>query len=103
MLRGFLRAVEKGHLYYGKYPAAAIELIRKVQRIDNRALAKQIYDDDMTRHNPGGSLEDASMRKVTERAREMLKVQRPVNVDEVFDLSLASEVEAELKKTKWEP
>jgi NitT/TauT family transport system substrate-binding protein len=102
-LRGFLRAAQKGHLYYGKYPAAAMELIRKVQRIDSRALAKQIYDDDMSRHNPTGSLEDASMRKVTERARDMLKVPRLVDINEVFDLSLAREVEAELKKTKWEP
>ncbi len=102
-LRGFLRAAQKGHLYYGKYPALAMELIRKVQRIDNRGLATQIYDDDMSRHNPSGGLEDASMRKVTERARDMLKVQRAVDINEVFDLSLAREVEAELKKTKWEP
>lgn len=102
-LRGILRAMQKGHLYYGKYPAVAIEMIRKVQRIENRGLAKQIYDDDMSRHNPTGSLEEANMRKVTERARDMLKVQRAVDINEVFDLSLAREVEAELKKTKWEP
>jgi ABC-type nitrate/sulfonate/bicarbonate transport system substrate-binding protein len=102
-LRSILRAAQKGHLYYGKNPAGAIELIRRVQRIESRALAKQIYDDDMQRHNPTGGLEESSMRRVTERARVMLKVQRPVDIHEVFDLSLAKEVEEELKRLKWEP
>ena len=100
MLRSLLRAIEKGHLYYGQNPGAAIELIRKVQRIENRAVARQIYDDDMLRHNPGGGLEEASMKRVVERAREMLKVQKNVDPREVFDLSLAKEVETEIRKTK---
>src|SRR5215831_9752639 len=103
MLRSLLRAIEKGHLYYGQNPGAAIELIRKVQRIENRAVAKQIYDDDLLRHNPGGGLEEASMKRVVERAREMLKVQKNVDPSEVFDLSLAKEGETEIRKTKWEP
>ncbi len=103
MLRSLVRAIEKGHISYGQNPAAAIALTQKVQRIENRALAKQIYDDDMLRHNPGGGLEEPSMRRVVERAREMLKVQKTVDPSEVFDLSLAKEVEAELKKIKWEP
>src|SRR5262245_50917158 len=103
MLRAFLRAVIKGHLYYGQHPAQAVALTQKVQRIDNPVVAKQIYDDDMLRHNPGGGLEDASMRKVVERSREMLKVQRKVELGEIFDLSLAKEAEAEVKRAKWEP
>ena len=103
MLRAFLRAVIKGHLYYGQHPAQAIALTQKVQRIENPVVAKQIYDDDMLRHNPGGGLEDASMRKVVERSREMLKVQRKVELSEIFDLSLAKEAEAEVKRAKWEP
>ena len=103
MLRAFLRAVIKGHLYYGQYPGQAIALTQKVQRIDNPGVAKQIYDDDMLRHNPGGGLEEAAMRKVVERSREMLKVQRKVELSEIFDLSMAKEAEAELKKAKWEP
>jgi hypothetical protein len=42
------------------------------------------------------------MKRVVERAREMLKVQKNVEPGEVFDLALAKEVEVELKKTKWE-
>lgn len=103
MLRGFVRAVTKGHLYYGHYPSQAIALTQKVQRIDSQAMAKQIYDDDMLRHNPGGGLEETAMRKVVERSREMLKVQRKVELVDIFDLSMAKEAEAELKKAKWEP
>jgi NitT/TauT family transport system substrate-binding protein len=103
MLRSLLRAIEKGHLYYGQNGTAAIALVQKVQRIENRETAKQIYDDDMLRHNPGGGLEEAAMRKVVERCREMLKVQRKVELSEIFDLSMAKETEAELKKAKWEP
>jgi ABC-type nitrate/sulfonate/bicarbonate transport system substrate-binding protein len=103
MLRAFLRAIIKGHLYYGQYPAQAIALTQKLQRIDNAVVAKQIYDDDMLRHNPGGGLEEAAMRKVVERSREMLKVERKVELSEIFDLSMAKEAEAELKKSKWEP
>jgi hypothetical protein len=57
----------------------------------------------MLRHNPGGGLEESAMRKVIERAREMLKVPNKVELSEIFDLSLAREAEAELKKAKWEP
>jgi ABC-type nitrate/sulfonate/bicarbonate transport system substrate-binding protein len=103
MLRGFLRAVTKGHFYYGHYPSQAIALTQKVQRIDSQVMAKQIYDDDMLRHNPGGGLEEAAMRKVVERSREMLKVQRKVELVEIFDPSMAKEAEAELRKAKWEP
>jgi ABC-type nitrate/sulfonate/bicarbonate transport system substrate-binding protein len=103
MLRSLLRAVEKGHIFYGKNPAMAVELIRKVQRIESREVAKQIYDDDMLRHNPGGGLEEPSMKRVVDRAREMLKIQRRVEPSEVFDLSLAREVETELRTSKWEP
>jgi ABC-type nitrate/sulfonate/bicarbonate transport system substrate-binding protein len=103
MVRAFLRAVLKGHLYYGKHPAEAIAITQRVQRIDNQAIAKQIYEDDMLRHNPGGGLEEAAMRKVVERSREMLKVQKKVELSEIFDLSMAKQAEAELKKAKWEP
>jgi ABC-type nitrate/sulfonate/bicarbonate transport system substrate-binding protein len=103
MLRSFLRAVLKGHLYYGQHPAQAVALTQKVQRIDSQSMAKQIYEDDMLRHNPGGGLEDAAMRKVVERSREMLKVERKVELNEIFDLSMAKEAEAELRKAKWEP
>jgi hypothetical protein len=57
----------------------------------------------MLRHNPGGGLEEAAMRKVVERSREMLKVERKVELNEIFDLSMAKETEGELRKARWEP
>ena len=103
MLRAFIKAVTKGHIWYGRHPAQAIALTQKIQRIADPNIAKQIYDDDMLRQNPGGGMDEAAQRKVVERAREMFKVQNKVELSEIFDLSLAREVEAELKKSKWEP
>jgi NitT/TauT family transport system substrate-binding protein len=103
MLRAFIKAVTKGHIYYGRHSAQAVALTEKVQRIADPNIAKQIYDDDMLRQNPGGGMGDAAQRKVIERAREMFKVQKKVELSEIFDLSLTREVEAELKKNKWEP
>jgi hypothetical protein len=95
--------VTKRHIWYGRHPAQAIALTQKIQRIADPNIAKQIYDDDMLRQNPGGGMDEAAQRKVVERAREMFKVQNKVELSEIFDLSLAREVEAELKKSKWEP
>ena len=103
MLRAFIKAVTKGHIWYGRHPAQAIALTQKAQRITDPNIAKQIYDDDMLRQNPGGGMDEAAQRKVVERAREMFKVQHKVELSEIFDLSIAREVDAELKKSKWEP
>jgi hypothetical protein len=43
------------------------------------------------------------MRKVIERVRETRKMERKVEISEVFDLSMAADAEAELKKTGWKP
>jgi ABC-type nitrate/sulfonate/bicarbonate transport system substrate-binding protein len=103
MLRAFIEAITKGHIWYGHHPAQAIALTQKIQRISDPIIAKQIYDDDMLRQNPGGGMDEAAQRKVVERARDMFKVQHKVELSEIFDLSIAREVDAELKKTKWEP
>jgi NitT/TauT family transport system substrate-binding protein len=102
MLRSFLRGVIKGHIDYRESPTAALAAIQKIQRIESAAVAKQIYDDDMSRYNPGGGLEEASMRRVIERSKEMSKVHGNVELNEIFNLSLTKEAEAEVKKTKWE-
>jgi hypothetical protein len=43
------------------------------------------------------------MTKVIERVRETRKMERKVEISEVFDLSIAADVEAELKKAGWKP
>ena len=57
----------------------------------------------MRRYNPGGQFEESNMRKVIDRVRETRKMERKVEVAEVFDLGIAADVEAELKKTGWKP
>jgi hypothetical protein len=41
--------------------------------------------------------------QILERARDARKMERKVEIPDVFDLSLAIQVEAELKKSGWRP
>lgn len=102
-VRSFLRAVLKGHLFYGQKPEETITVIQKFLRIEDRKAARATYEDEMRRYNPGGGFEPGSMRKVIERARETRKIARKVEIQNVFDLSMAAEVEASLKKSGWKP
>ena len=43
------------------------------------------------------------MQKVIDRARETRKMERKVEIQDVFDLSMAAELDAALKKTGWKP
>lgn len=102
-VRSFLRATLKGHLYFGQRPEETIALMQKVLRIDDRKQAREVYEDEMRRYNPGGGFEERSMKRVIERARSSRKIGRKVEVRDVFDLSLAKAVETELKKSGWKP
>ena len=101
--RSFIRAFLKGHLFFGQKPEETLNVIQKVLRIDDRKTARETYQDEMRRYNPGGGFEQASMRKVIDRAREARKIERKVEIPEVFDLSMAVEVESALKKSGWKP
>ena len=103
VVRSFIRATLKGHLFFGQKPEPTLSVIQKVLRIDDRKTARETYDDEMRRYNPGGGFEQTDMRKVIDRARETRKMERKVEISDVFDLSLAADVEAELKKAGWKP
>ncbi len=103
VLRNFLRATLKGHLFFGQRQEETLTIIQKVLRIDDRKVARETFVDELRRYNPGGGFEQNNMRKVIERARETRKMERKVEISEVFDLSLAADVEAELKKAGWKP
>jgi ABC-type nitrate/sulfonate/bicarbonate transport system substrate-binding protein len=103
LVRSLLNATLKGHLFFGQKPEETLNIIQKVLRIDDRKTARETYADEMRRYNPEGGFEQGNMRKVIERARETRKMERKVEIPEVFDLSLAVEVEANLKKSGWRP
>jgi len=103
LVRSLVRALLKGHLYFGHKPEETLNVVQKVLRIDDRKIARETYDDEMRRYNPGGGFEQSKMRKVIDRAREARKLERKVEIKDVFDLSMAAEVEAELKKAGWKP
>ena len=101
--RSFIRAFLKGHLFFGQKPEETLKVIQKVLRIDDRKVARETYEDELRRYNPGGGFEQSGMRKVIDRVRETRKMEKKVEIPDVFDLSLALDVEAELKKAGWKP
>ena len=101
--RSFIRAFLKGHLFFGQKPEETLNVIQKVLRIDDRKVARETYEDELRRYNPGGGFEQSGMHKVIDRVHETRKMEKRVEIPEVFDLSLAAEVEAELKKAGWKP
>lgn len=103
LARSMLRASLKGHLFFGQKPEETLNVIQKVLRIDDRKAARETYEDEMRRYNPGGGFEQSKMRKVIDRAREARKMERKVEIQDVFDLSMAGQVDAELKKSGWKP
>jgi ABC-type nitrate/sulfonate/bicarbonate transport system substrate-binding protein len=103
LARSLLRATLKGHLFYGQRPEETLTIIQKVLGIDDRKTARETYDDEMRRYNPGGQFEPSNMKKVIDRVRETRKMERKVEIQEVFDLSMAAEAEAALKKAGWKP
>jgi NitT/TauT family transport system substrate-binding protein len=103
LLRQFLRATLKGHLFFGQRQEDTLTMIQKVLRIDDRKAARETYADELRRYNPGGGFERDKMKQVIERVRDTRKMERKVEIPEVFDLSIAAEVESELKKAGWKP
>jgi NitT/TauT family transport system substrate-binding protein len=103
LVRGFIRATLRGHLFFGQRQEETLNIIQKVLRIDDRKVARETYEDELRRYNPGGGFEPGNMRKVIDRARDTRKMERKVELADAFDLSIAAEVEAELKKVGWKP
>ena len=103
MVVAFLRAVMKAHLFFKNKPEQAIAVMRKTLRIADERQAVQIYKDDLRRYNPGGRFDDAYLSRVTERVREDRNVSRQVEIKDLFDFSIARDVETELRKSRWNP
>jgi hypothetical protein len=103
LVRSLLQAMLKGHIFFGQKKEETLTAIQKTLRIDDRKVAQETYEDELRRYNPGGGFEQGKMRKVVDRARETRKMERKVEIQDVFDLNIAAEVEAGLKKAGWKP
>ena len=103
LVRSLLQAMLKGHIFFGQKKEETLTAIQKTLRIDDRIVARETYEDEMRRYNPGGGFEPSNMKKVIDRARETRKMERKVEIQDVFDLSMAAELDAALKKTGWKP
>lgn len=103
MVTGFVRAIMKGHMFFRQKPEQAVAIMQRALRIENKQLATQLHKDELRRHNIGGRFDDAYLRRVIDRAREDDGVKREIEIKELFDFSIAKDVEEELKRTQWNP
>jgi ABC-type nitrate/sulfonate/bicarbonate transport system substrate-binding protein len=103
MVSAFVRAVMKGHLFFRDKPEQTIAIMQKSLRVENKKLAAQLHKDELRRYNAGGRFDDAYRRRVIDRAREDAGIKREVDTKELFDPSIAKEVDEELKRTQWSP
>jgi len=62
-----------------------------------------LHKDEMRRYNAGGRLEEAYLKRLVDRAREDSVAKRELDIKELFDFSIAKEVEEELKRAQWSP
>ena len=80
------------------------------RKLDEMLIGKKVrrtysteWGEKSRRYNPGGGFEQTNMGKVIERVRDTRKMERKVEIQDVFDLSVAAELEAALKKMGWKP
>jgi len=103
MVRSFVRAALKAHIFFGQKSQETVAVMQKALRIEDKVMAGHLYKDEMRRYNPGGRSEEEYLRRATESVREDRGVKGEVDIKNVFDLSIAEEVDLELKKEKWKP
>jgi len=103
MVTGFVRAVMKGHLFFRQRPEQAVAIMQKALRLEDKKLAAQLHKDEMRRYNAAGRLDDSYLKRVVDRARADSVAKRDLDIKELFDFSIAKDVEEELKRVQWNP
>ena len=103
MVTSFVRGVIKGHLFFRQKPEQAVAIMQKALRLDDKKLAAQLHKDEMRRYNAGGQLDESYLKRVIDRARDDSIAKRELDIKELFDFSIAKEVEVELKRAQWNP
>ena len=103
MVTGFMRGVMKGHLFFRQRPEPSAAIMAKALRLEDKKLAAQLHKDEMRRYNAGGRLEESYLKRLIDRAREDSVAKREIDIKELFDFSIAKEVEEELKRAQWNP
>src|SRR6266850_3030133 len=101
MATGFVRVVMKGHLFFRQRPEQSAVIMAKALRLEDKKLAVQLHKDEVRRYNAGGRLDHSYLKRVVDRARDDSVAKRELDIKELFDFSIAKEVEEELKRAQW--
>jgi hypothetical protein len=77
--------------------------MQKALCLEDKKLAAQLHKDETRRYNAGGRLDDSYLKRLIDRAREDSVAKCEIDSKELFDFSIAKEVEEELKRAQWNP
>jgi hypothetical protein len=80
-----------------------VAIMQKALCLEDKKLAAQLHKDGMRRYNAGGRLDDSYLKRVVDRAREDSVAKREIDIKELFDFSIAKDVEEELRRAQWTP
>ena len=97
----FTRATMKGHIFFKEKPEQSLPILMKWAGIKTMAEGKRNYEEEMERYNPDGILDDEALKVIMDRANRGQA--KPVPASQVFDFSIARNINADLKKSGWKP
>lgn len=99
----FIRAALKGLNYFVSKPDAAITTMMQALRMQDRELARAIYDLQSKLTLREGYSDDKTLQSMIDEMKKNTKVQRDIKVSEIFDLSFVKKASEELKTSGWKP
>jgi NitT/TauT family transport system substrate-binding protein len=99
----FVRAALKGLQFFVTKRDLALKMMMEQSRMTDRALASAIYDIQSSLTLRNGFSDDQTLQAMINDMVKTTKVQREVNVSDVFDLSFVKKVHGELKAAGWKP
>lgn len=103
MVVGFTRATIKGQRFFREKPDQALPILMKFAGIKTMAEAKRSYDEELSRYNREGTMKEDEVKIVLVRTAQMLKLDKPVSAEQVFDFSIVRKIIAELDRSGWKP
>jgi ABC-type nitrate/sulfonate/bicarbonate transport system substrate-binding protein len=99
----FTRAALKGLNFFVSKREAAIKTMMDGLRMSDRELANAIYDIQSKMILRQGFNDDTVLQSMIDSMKKTTKVQRDIQVSDVFDLSFVKRANEELKSGGWKP
>jgi ABC-type nitrate/sulfonate/bicarbonate transport system substrate-binding protein len=99
----FIRASLKGLNFFVSKREPAIKYMTEALRLKDRELINAIYDIQSKLVLRDGFTDDKVLQSMIDEMKKTTKVQREINVSDVFDLTFVKKANDELKNSGWKP